>query len=178
MDWYNEPTSWSQADDELVVDADGDTDFWRVTVHGFVADDGHFRYEEVEGDFTATVEVAGEYATLYDQAGLMVREDEETWLKCGIELVDGVQQASAVVTREVSDWSVVPLEDDPDSVWFRVERTGPAVEVSFSRDGDSYAMIRQAYLSDADSLHVGPMAAAPQGEGFRSTFEGFVVESE
>ena len=34
-------------------------------------------------------------------------------MKCGIELVDGVQHASVVVTREYSDWSVVPLPRRP-----------------------------------------------------------------
>lgn len=177
MQWYNEPPSWNRTDDRLRVDAAGETDFWRVTRHDFVQDDGHFFYRDVRGDFTATVEVAGEYETRYDQAGLMVRADETVWLKCGIEYVDDVQKAGAVVTRDVSDWSMVPLEDDPESVWFHVERIGSTVEVSFSRDGEEYAMIRQAYLSDSDSLQIGPMAAAPEGDGFRSTFEGFTVET-
>lgn len=176
MEWHNEPPSWDRSSDRLTVDAAGETDFWRTTKHGFVADDGHFFHREVDGEFTATVEVAGEYDTLYDQAGLMVREDAETWLKCGVEYVDGVQQVGAVVTRGVSDWSKSPLDDDPESVWIRVERTGPTVEVSFSRDGDDYTMIRQAWLSDAERLRVGPMAAAPTGDGFRSAFEGFTVE--
>jgi len=176
MEWHNEPASWDRTGDRLVVEADGETDFWRTTKHGFVADDGHCYHREVAGDFAATVEIAGEYDTLYDQAGLMVREDAETWLKCGVEYVDGVQQAGAVVTREVSDWSKSPLDDDPESVWIRVERTGPTVEVSLSRDGDDYTMIRQATLSDAERLRVGPMAAAPQGDGFRCTFEGFTVD--
>jgi len=178
MEWLNEPASWDRSAGRLTVEADGETDFWRVTKHDFVADDGHFFHRDVVGDFTATVEVAGEYDTLYDQAGLMVREDAETWLKCGVEYVDGVQQAGAVVTRGVSDWSKSPLDDDPESVWLRVERTGSTVEVSLSRDGDAYTMIRQATLSDAERLRVGPMAAAPTGEGFRSTFHGFTVESE
>ncbi|ELZ26914.1 hypothetical protein C475_08266 [Halosimplex carlsbadense 2-9-1] len=178
MEWLNEPASWDHSADRLTVEADGETDFWRVTKHGFVADDGHFFHRDVAGDFTATVEVAGEYGTLYDQAGLMVREDAETWLKCGVEYVDGVQQVGAVVTRGVSDWSKSPLNDDPESVWVRVERTGSTVEVSFSRDGDDYVMIRQASLSEAERLRVGPMAAAPKGDGFRTTFEGFSVETE
>ena len=33
----------------------------------------------------------------------MVRLDEANWLKCGIEFVEGVQQVSAVVTRDYSD---------------------------------------------------------------------------
>lgn len=79
------------------------TDFWRKTHYGFIRDDGHFYYEQVKGDFIVEVKVSGQYEELYDQAGLMVRLDEANWLKCGIEFVEGVQQVSAVVTRDYSD---------------------------------------------------------------------------
>jgi len=176
MDWYNEPAEWSDTDDRLTVAVEGDTDFWRHTLHDFVADDAHFYFREVSGDFTATVKLVGDYSAQYDQAGLMVREDETTWLKCGVELLDGVQQAGAVITRDVSDWSVLPLESDPASVWIRVERIGSAVEVSYSLDGEAFTLLRQGYLSDAETLQVGPMAAAPQGNGFEVVFEEFAVE--
>lgn len=175
MDWHNEPAEWTEADDAITMTVEGDTDFWRHTLHDFVADDGHLYFREVSGDFTATVRVAGAYETQYDQAGLMVREDDRTWLKCGVELLDGVQQVGAVVTREHSDWSMLPLVDGPAAVWLRVERIDSTVEVSFSLDGETFTLLRQAYLSDADSLQAGPMAAAPQGEGFEVRFEEFSI---
>jgi len=176
MEWDNEPGSWRGDADRLVVDVEGDTDYWRVTRHGFVADDAHCYLRDVTGDFTATVAVTGEYASLYDQAGLMIRADEETWLKCGIEYVDGRQHASAVITREFSDWSVVPLEEAPETVRVRVDRTDETVEVFYASGDDEFTMIRQGYLSENESLAVGPMAAAPQGDGFACTFEDFTVE--
>jgi len=176
MQWRNEPTEWSEAGDRLTVAVEGDTDCWRHTLHEFVADDAHFYSREVSGDFTATVELTGEYSAQYDQAGLMVREDEQTWLKCGVELLEGVQQVGAVITRDVSDWSMQPLPGDPDAVWIRAERIGSAVEVSYSLDGEAFTLVRQGYLSDAPSLRVGPMAAAPQGDGFEARFEAFAVE--
>jgi len=175
MQWYNEPQDWQQHDNTLRVSVEHNTDFWRVTLHDFIKDDAHFRYQDVSGDFVATVKVSGQYAALYDQAGLMVRESETVWMKCGIEYVEGVQQANAVVTRDFSDWSMVALPDNPASIWIRVERTGHAVEVYFSRDGETYTLIRQAYLSDADTLQVGMMCAAPKGDGFAVTFEDFSV---
>ncbi|MEQ8673757.1 MAG: DUF1349 domain-containing protein [Aggregatilineales bacterium] len=175
MDWYNEPENWQQTADKLRVQAGGKTDFWRVTLHRFIKDDAHFYYQDVTGDFTATVKISGSYATLYDQAGLMVRESETVWIKCGIEYLDGVQQASAVITRQFSDWSIVPLPDNPPSIWLQVKRTGEAIEVFFSRDDDTYTLIRQGYLSLSECLQVGMMCAAPQGDGFDVIFEGFTI---
>ena len=43
----------------------------------------------------------------------MLRASDQYWMKCGIEYVDGIQQASAVVTNDFSDWSVTPLQTNP-----------------------------------------------------------------
>ena len=175
--WYNEPSTWEDVDNIITVTADPKTDFWRKTHYGFIRDNGHFYYQTLSGDFTAEVKVKGEYATLYDQAGLMVRVDEANWLKCGIEFVDGIQYVSAVVTRDYSDWSVVPLPQNPPALWLRVQRTGSTVEVSYSLEGQQYTMLRVTYLPLAEIIQAGPMCAAPEGEGFTTRFEDFRIIS-
>ncbi len=105
----------------------------------------------------------------------MVRLDERVWLKCGVEFVDGRQYASVVVTQDHSDWSVAPLPDNPGSLWLRVNRTGPVVEVRYAVDGEHYDLLRLSRLTDAQPLLVGPMCAAPDGAGFEVTFAGFTV---
>lgn len=175
MQWHNQPPAWTMQDGTLRVTAGPKTDFWRKTHYGFIRDNGHFYFQQVDGDFIAEVKVSGDYAALYDQAGLMLRVDENTWLKCGIEFVDGVQQASAVVTRDFSDWSVVPLASHPPAVWLRLRRKAEAVEVFYSLDGERYELLRMAYLTTAKTLQVGPTCAAPEGNGFPVVFEGFAI---
>jgi uncharacterized protein len=174
-EWLNEPPAWDARGETLIVRAGPQTDFWRTTHYGFVRDNGHLWFRSWEGDFVADVAVTGDYRDQYDQAGLMVRLDERVWLKCGIELVDGVQRASAVVTRDHSDWSVAPLPGNPPTVWLRVSRTGPDLEVRYSVDGRRYDLLRLARLTDAGRLLVGPMCAAPDGAGFEVVFAGFEV---
>jgi uncharacterized protein len=175
MQWLNEPPQWEDKDGSVRVMTRGDTDFWRVTHYGFVRHDGHFYYQEVEGDFTADVRIVGQYRELYDQAGLMLRLDEANWIKCGIELVEGVQQASVVVTREFSDWSVVALPQNPPSILLRLKRRGDGVEVFYSLDGVQYIMMRLAYFPTANPVQIGLMCATPKGEGFTVIFEDFKV---
>ena len=146
MQWYNEPPAWSAQGNAVTLSAAPKTDFWRKTHDGGVRDNGHFYYRPVSGDFSAQVKFSGKYTALYDQAGLMVRVDAETWLKCGVEYVGGVQYASAVVTRDFSDWSVVPLDPSPAALWLRVQRIGTAVEATWEplSDGRHLLLFRPA----------------------------------
>jgi uncharacterized protein len=173
MSWQNEPAVWKLDGDTLQVTTDPKTDFWRKTHYGFIRDNGHFYYRAVTGDFSAEVKFSGKYEALYDQAGLMVRVDERQWIKCGIEFVEGVQQASVVVTHDYSDWSVVSLPENPVSVWLRVTRHAEAVEIAYSLDGAAYMMLRLTYIDTSEEVQVGPMCASPEGEGFSVVFEGF-----
>lgn len=109
MTWFNEPSQSSIVDGSLHAVTKSKTDFWRKTFYGFTRDDGHFLYGDVSGDFTAEVTISGSYETLYDQSGLMLRVDEEQWLKAGVEYTDGAMHLSTVVTRGFSDWSMIPL---------------------------------------------------------------------
>ena len=99
MSWLNPPAQESYDSGRLTLRSKGRTDFWRKTFYGYVTDNGHFLNLRVSGDFTFQARVDGDYAALYDQAGLMVRLDEQNWMKCGSELVEGKRWASVVFTR-------------------------------------------------------------------------------
>jgi uncharacterized protein len=172
MVWLNEPPAWAEEAGALHVTTAPDTDFWRTTHYGFVRDTGHFRHTRATGDFVARVRVEGSYRDQYDQAGLMIRLDAETWLKCGIEYVDGRQWASAVITRGLSDWSVVPLDPAPASVCFEVRRTAEAVQVSYG-EAEPDRLLRLGALTTAGELQVGVMAASPDGAGFDAVLRDF-----
>lgn len=175
MTWFNEPQSWKQEDDKLTVFADAKTDFWRKTHYGFVRDNGHFYYERISGNFEVETEFCGKYATTYDQAGIMVRLDNTTWVKSGVEFVNGVHHVSAVVTRDYSDWSVVPLDAYPGFLRLRLKREGGTVILEYGANEDQWIMFRTAYLSTSSALDVGRMVAAPEGAGFEATFTRFRV---
>jgi uncharacterized protein len=175
MRWLNEPPAWSEEGGVLRLTTSPGTDFWRTTHYGFVRDSGHFRHRRVTGDFAARVQVEGAYRDQYDQAGLMVRLDAETWMKCGIEYVDGRQWASAVITRGLSDWSVAALDPAPARLWIEVRRTAEAVQVAYGeRAADR--LLRLGALTDAEELDVGVMAASPEGQGFDVALHEFTLE--
>jgi regulation of enolase protein 1 (concanavalin A-like superfamily) len=175
MLWLNEPPQWHDEGGVLSVVTGEETDFWRKTHYGFIRDDGHFRYEAVAGDFTAEVAFSGRYEELYDQAGLMLRLDEENWINAGIEFVEGRQMLSVVVTRDFSDWSTAPLPEQADWLRIRLSRHGSAVRVEWARDEvePKFRMLRLACFPSDSPVLVGPMCCSPQRAGFEAKFRGF-----
>jgi hypothetical protein len=172
MKWLNDPASWKREGGKLIVRARAKTDFWRKTFYGYVTDNGHFLHLAASGDFTFEARINGQYAALYDQAGLMVRADAENWMKCGTELVDGVRHASVVFTRQFSDWSTMDDLTQEGSVWWRAIRKKDSIETLCSLDGLKYVSVRQGYFVPTPAVEVGIMCAAPEGGGFDATFEG------
>jgi regulation of enolase protein 1 (concanavalin A-like superfamily) len=175
MKWFNQPGTWKENAASLTFTVDPDTDYWQVTHYGFKRDNGPFYYQEADGDFEASVKITGQYSELFHQAGLMIRIDEKNWIKTGIEYVDGMQHVSAVVTRDVSDWSVVPRHNSPESVWLKLLRKGDYVEIKYSFDQKTYDMLRLAYFPPGVKVQIGMVAAAPGKLSFPVTFENFKV---
>lgn len=176
MHWLNAPPQWHLNGEEIHVTVGAGTDFWRKTHYGFIRDNGHFYYAAVTGDFIVEVNVRGAYRDLYDQAGLMVRNDDAHWIKTGIEFVHGVQYVSAVVTNDFSDWSVAPLSNPP-AIWLRLVRKAEAAEIFYSLDGVDYTLLRIAYLRPSAAAMVGVMCAAPDGQGFEVVFDRLSIHA-
>jgi uncharacterized protein len=170
MTWFNEPASTKKVGEKLVVRSRPKTDFWRKTFYGYITDNGHFLHLKADGDFTFEARVNGNYAALYDQAGLMVRVNAENWMKCGTEFFDGKRHASVVFTREYSDWSTMPDLTESGPVWWRALRKGESIETLCSLDGKTFTSVRQGYFP-ASTAEVGIMCCAPEGPGFDAEFD-------
>jgi uncharacterized protein len=175
MKWFNEPARWSDDDGVLTVTADGRTDFWRTTGYGFVRDNGHLYGEVLAGDFDLSMRVRGNYGEQYDQAGAMVRVDEQTWLKTGVEYVDGRMHFSSVITSGQSNWAIADLPESTQELGLAITRRGDAVEVRYAVDGGDYTLSAVVYIPPGVDVHAGAMCAAPEGDGFEVTFRDFTI---
>lgn len=170
--WMNEPPQFVRTDGLLEVVTGQETDFWNNTFYGFRHGNGHFLASTVRGDFALTLEFSANYGTLYDQAGAMLRVDDNNWLKCGVEFTEGRRQFSVVVTRDdQSDWSVMPLPGQTQAVvTLRLSRYADALRVEVRR-GKKWHLVRLAYLRMEQQVDAGPMCCSPAGEGLRVRFQ-------
>lgn len=175
MSWLNEPAEWEIKDSRLIMEVTPRSDYWNKSHYGFTVNDGPFLYTERSGEFEAVVKISGIYKTRFDQVCLMLRIDENNYIKTGIEYVDGVYNISTVHTIDKSSWSVMALKEKPKNVWMKAIRRLDAVEIFYSVDGTNYTMTNTVYFPEFKTVQVGMMAASPDGEGFTAVFEEFVI---
>jgi regulation of enolase protein 1 (concanavalin A-like superfamily) len=170
MEWLNEPANWQRTGDVLTVSVDPSTDFWRETGYGYIRDSGHVYGEVLAGDLDVSVRMRYTLGTQYDQAGVMLRADERTWLKTGVEFFEGRARLSTVLTLGRSSWMVTDLPASTDEIVLRVSRRGDAVEVRYVIEDGPAELAALVFMPPGREVLAGVMAAAPEGLGFRVTF--------
>ncbi len=168
--WLNPPPDVRREGDDLLVTAAEGSDFWRVTSYGFVHDSGHALLADLPERTAAEVTFVADLSAQFDQAGLLVRADAAHWVKAGVEHSDGVLQLGAVVTDEVSDWSVAPVPEWAGrAVGVRASRDGDALTVRARVDDEPWRLVRVAPLPRGP-LQVGLMCCAPTRAGLTVCF--------
>lgn len=182
--WFCPPAKWSVDADRsvLVVEPDAESDFWQKPHTNHRADNGHFLFMPVRGDYVMTTRVRFHPACQYDQAGLMVRLSTTCWLKTSVEYEpDEPSLLGAVVTNGgFSDWSTQPFPAGRDEIRIRIRREGVDHIVQSSFDGENWTQIRAARLHDdtGGAVECGLYACSPTGAGFRAEFAFLKIETE
>jgi uncharacterized protein len=174
--WLNPPPHWALKAGRLVLQPVAKTDFWQRTHYGFRADNGHFLYLEVSGDFTLTTQTRFQPLHLYDQAGLMVRVGRSCWIKTAVEYeLKGAPKLGAVVTNHgYSDWSLQDFPRSRKEVRLRIRRSAQDFLVEWANGPEgSWRLLRVAHLHEGSGqpMQCGVYACSPKGGGFRAEFD-------
>lgn len=135
--WWTAPKMAREDGPRLIVAAIEGSDFWEKTLYGFQHSSGHALLAPWQSNVAVEVSFSLRgFAELYDQAGLMLWQGLRQWIKAGVELNDGVLHVGAVVTSEISDWSLAPVPDWVDAtVTVRASYVKGAVIIRASANG-------------------------------------------
>ncbi len=169
-EWLNPPLDFEMTTEGLLVCAKENSDFWQKTSYGFTHSNGHALLNPFPQDCAIEVTWRLNYRQQFDQAGLIAYNDDENWIKGGVEFADGFPQLGAVVTNKQSDWSVAQVPD-----WMNRE-----VSLRFSRSGDAltirakceeeWRLVRLAPLDPERAWRVGLFCASPSRAGLEILF--------
>lgn len=173
--WLHPPVRVDRtAEGHLLVEPGPETDMWRHTSYGFVHDNGPALLAPLPGGSAVEVSFLLDYTAQFDQAGVLVHVDERNWVKTGVELSDGLPQLGAVVTRELSDWSLAPVPEwTGREVTVRVSRSGDALTVRARVDDEPWRLVRLAPLPPTAAASAGPFCCSPSRAGLTVRFTGW-----
>lgn len=172
--WTTPPVSSRHDGDDLVVTAVEGSDAWRHTSYGFVHDTEHGLLAPVDQGSAIEVEFTAAFDAQFDQAGILVRADDENWVKAGVEFADGVPQVGAVVTRGRSDWSVAPVPEwSGRRVTIRASWVDDAITLRAWAEGEQPRLVRVIPWELPSSA--GPMVCAPSRAGLEARFHEWRV---
>lgn len=160
--WTNEPTNITIDEDGLHVTAREGSDAWRVTSYGFVHASEHALLTPLSPESALEVQFRLDFSDQFDQAGIFVRVDDESWIKAGVELSDGEESLGAVVTQGTSDWSLSPVPSWAGRlVTVRGSWSGNALTVRARVDDEPWRLVRVAPLDADATVTAGPFCCAP-----------------
>lgn len=174
--WTNQPAVIRAVGDALEVTAVEGSDAWRHTSYGFVHDTEHALLTPLEVGQAVEVRLQTTFTGQFDQAGVMVRADAETWVKAGLEFADGVLNLGAVVTLGRSDWSVAPVDWNGRVVTVRVSRAEESLTIRAWVDDEPSRLVRVAPFVEGE-VSAGPYLCAPTRAGFTARFLSWELAS-
>lgn len=180
--WLNKPDKVVTKEDTITV---------RVPKQTVCPTSAPFCYQTIRGDFQISVKISGTFASENDQAGIMLRLDDNHWILTGLEYCNGqyIHSTSVALLKEegqdqhpIPDWSGTPLPETAqpttEGVWFCFKRVGNAYECFYSLDARKWIQTRQGlFLSESSStkkLFAGVSCACPNSkDGFQVSFDSY-----
>lgn len=173
--WSTPPVAVEERGTDLLVTAREGSDAWVRTSYGFTHDDAHGLLVPLPAEGAVEIDLTVDFDAQFDQAGVLLRADAETWVKAGVEVADGVPQVGAVVTLGRSDWSVAPVPDWAGRrVTIRLSRAGDAVTVrARAGDDEPFRLVRVAPFPAGLAASAGPYCCAPTRAGLTVTFHAW-----
>ena len=170
--WFNEPANY-RIGEGLEIYTNKETDFWQKTHYGFRRDDGHCLLTRCSGDFSIMTHVEFRPQVQYDQCGLIIRVDNENWIKMSTEYEnEKCSRLGSVVTNlGYSDWATQDIPSRHGEMWYRISKNGDDFLLENSYDGQNWLQLRITHLHKmSEYLEVGVYACSPIGKDFWCRF--------
>ncbi len=177
--WLNEPKKYTMENGVLTIFTDPQTDFWQRTYYGFQNNNAHaFIFKSGEQEFSFTVKTAWQPNNLFDQAGVVLYQDADNWMKASVEYDNPVfsRLGSVVTNLGFSDWSTTDIDSGLQAMFYRLSRRGQDFLIENSVDGSQYRQMRIFHMHQPiHAANIGVYACSPLKSSMRVDFSDFFM---
>lgn len=174
LEWTREPKDYDIKDDRIEIITKPYTDLWQRTYYHFRNDNAPvLQMKTSEKYFSFIVKTEFESKHRFDQCGVVLYLNSDTWLKASIEYEnDSFQHLGSVVTNYgYSDWATTEIDASIKSMWYRLSRREDDFCIECSEDGTRFSQMRICHIQDAiDEISFGIYACSPENSTFKAIF--------
>lgn len=172
--WTPRPLPYKMENGRIEITTQPETDLWKETMnHSSCVNAPVLQMKTSAPNFAFTVKAAWQSSRLYDQCGLVMYLNENTWLKASVEREDDeISHLGSVATNHVfSDWACADVDASVCEMWYRLTRNGSDFTVEYSKDGKKFSMLRMCHMWECEGdVSFGLYACSPRDSSFMAVF--------
>lgn len=176
LTWMHEPEQWAfTSDNELVVEAPAQADFFKDPAGKHIAHSAPFLHLPAGSSFQLTTQLEVDMRHQYDSGCLMLMADENNWAKLCFESNGEFPTIVSVVTRNGSSDDCNSERVTANQPYLRMTKSGQVVSFYYSADGETWKLIRYFGMDTAFEYRAGVVAQSPTGSGCRVRFKSLTL---
>ena len=173
FEWLNDPQNVTFTALGMRTECKNGTDFWQSESANIHKDNGHFFYLPKTENFTLTLSWDVQTEGNFDQCGIMIRINEQNWLKTSLmfENRNSPAIATCATVNGFSDWATHSLSYVPEKICYRIKRVHNDYIAYYSLDGEKFEQIRLVHIPNSKGLPVlaGAYICSPRSNKFSAT---------
>lgn len=175
--WIRQPKKFIIENNNIEIVTEPNTDLWQRTYYHFRNDNAPlFQFSTEEEYFSFTIKTEFDSKHRFDQCGIVLYLNSDTWIKASIEYENSdFQHLGSVVTNKgYSDWATTTIDASIKSMWYRISRRQDDFLIENSEDGIQFNQMRICHLFDiGKKVNVGIYACSPEDSSFIARFSKF-----
>lgn len=175
--WIRQPKKFIIENNNIEIVTEPNTDLWQRTYYHFRNDNAPlFQFSTEEEYFSFTIKTEFDSKHRFDQCGIVLYLNSDTWIKASIEYENSEFQhlGSVVTNKGYSDWATTTIDASIKSMWYRVSRRQDDFLIENSEDGIHFNQMRVCHLFDiGKKVNVGIYACSPEDSSFKARFSNF-----
>ncbi len=177
LKWNKQPLPVKIHNNTVEITTTPKIDLWQKTFGGFATDNAPaLQMPTGEKFFSFTVKTSFAGSGRFDQCGLIMYMNADTWLKTSMECEsDKIKYLGSVATNHgYSDWATTEVDGSLTTMWYRLKRKNGDFMIEYSYDGKDFHLMRMLHMFNCeDEINIGIYACSPQDSSFTATFSDF-----